>query len=159
MKLAIQQCSPASMDIIHTLPLLHMSVRDQFDDDEFFEEDDDGVFQENIDLNDKSTTTLNMDTPNSDTSSDTKILNANDELGTSNQFSMTKAGRTQAALQSRPQTMDKGIIIKSIQSSIMKLKLTQLKNALKKRGLKSSGSKNALQQRLLLSMLEDIDRM
>ena len=152
MKMAIQQCSPASRDIIHTLPILHMIVRDWFDDDEF--SDPDTTLVDNANTN----TIMMEDFFESDSfSTAASTQNAAQTVTT---FSQTKAGRTQAALQSTINTsskkMDQAVIIQSIQDTVMKMKLVELRAALKKRKLKTSGAKQTLQQRLLHSMMEDL---
>lgn len=55
---------------------------------------------------------------------------------------------------SKHNVIDK-IARESIQSSIQQMKLMQLQDALKSRGLKSSGSKSVLQERLLTVLLDD----
>ena len=166
MKMAIQQCSPASRDIIHTLPILHMIVRDWFDDDEF--SDPDPTFSP---AEDPNTNTIMMDNfsesdslfstaSSSSSSSSSSSQSAESSSQTVNTFSQTKAGRTQAALQSTINTsrkkMDQAVIIQSIQDTVMKMKLVELRAALKKRELKNSGAKQTLQERLLRSMMDDL---
>mmetsp|Transcript_31918 Transcript_31918/g.37204 ORF Transcript_31918/g.37204 Transcript_31918/m.37204 type:complete len:415 (-) Transcript_31918:95-1339(-) len=47
------------------------------------------------------------------------------------------------------------MVLQSIQESLDKMKLAELQRSLKKRGLKSSGSKSVLKDRLLRSLLDD----
>jgi tetratricopeptide (TPR) repeat protein len=114
MKMALQLCpNSKGDDIIHLLPMLHMSRRDWFDDDELTQESEDNV----------------------------------EELLTSRDIP--------ADLPLGIQTKDP-IIIASIFDSISTLKLQQLKEALKARGLAHSGSKNELRLRLFHSLVSDV---
>mmetsp|Transcript_5062 Transcript_5062/g.7328 ORF Transcript_5062/g.7328 Transcript_5062/m.7328 type:complete len:432 (-) Transcript_5062:262-1557(-) len=112
MKMALRLCPSSGKgdDIIHTLPLLHMSARDWFDDDEF-EPVEEG-FQDNL-----------------------------------NDDKYTIKGPTGVGIEP--------LVLQSIQDSISKLKFHELTVALKKRGLKHTGSKEVLQSRLLNSLAED----
>eukprot|EP00957_Ditylum_brightwellii_P198033 15087737-Ditylum_brightwellii.AAC.1 len=47
------------------------------------------------------------------------------------------------------------IIMKSLQDSVDKIKVTELQEALKKKGLKTSGSKSLLQEQLIYSLLDN----
>ena len=47
-------------------------------------------------------------------------------------------------------------LFQSIQDSVGKMKLVELQSSLKKKGLKSSGSKSVLKDRLLRSLLEEV---
>lgn len=106
MKMALRQCIGGNgSDIIHTLPMLHMSRRDWFDDD-IFEEDD------------------GFDFDSEEVSSDQL------PQGSSN-------------------------AVESIKESVKTMRLSALQESLKKRGLKTSGSKSALKSRLQRCLLED----
>lgn len=112
MKMALRQCvSGNGTDIIQILPMLHMALRDWFDDDAFEEDNnfDDGDENDSI---------------------------WNDYLQTANGASSSSAANT-------------------IEESVDNMKLAQLQNALKRRDLKSSGSKSALKERLKRILLED----
>lgn len=110
-----------------------MSKRDWFDDDEFIE--DDGDLGSNFDDNNNnqvighnSSTQLSSSTV--PTTEDTTIMNENKQLDEN--------------------------LIQSIKDSVDKMKLVELQNSLKKKGLKSSGSKSVLRDRLLCSLLEEV---
>lgn len=115
MKMALKLCpsSGKSDDIVHTLPLLHMSARDWFDDADF---DDDPM-----------TTAISTE--------DVK-------------FSPTKPKLA-------PYTYADPYIEESIRSGVAKMKFPQLKEALRLRGLNVVGSKQALQERLFYSLMDD----
>jgi hypothetical protein len=115
MKMALKLCpsSGKSDDIIHTLPMLHMSVRDWFDDSNF---DDDPM------INDSSTEDVEFSPPKP------KIVT----YAYADPF-----------------------IEKSIRNGVGKMKFGELKEALRLRGLNLVGSKQALQERLFYSLMDD----
>lgn len=112
MKMALRLCpsSGNGSDIIHTLPLLHMSRRDWFDDEEF----------EEFEVGQSLTTT------------------------------------TTASKSASPIHVDADpILAESIRSSLESLRYIDLQKALKLRGIKSTGPKEDLQERLFLSLMKD----
>ena len=118
MKMALQLCpsSGKSDDITHTLPMLHMTVRDWFDDDEF---DDDPMDKEVGDSND------------------------------------TGFSPPQPSFPSNSLAYADPVIEESIKKGVGKMRLAELKEALRLRGLKIVGSKEALQERLFYSLMDD----
>jgi hypothetical protein len=118
MKMALKLCpsSGKSDDIIHTLPLLHMSVRDWFDDDEF---EQDPM---------------------------TKESSSGDDV----KFSPPKP-----KLSDNSYAYADPYIEESIREGVGKMRLGELKNALRLRGLNVAGSKNTLQERLFYSLMDD----
>jgi tetratricopeptide (TPR) repeat protein len=111
MKMALRLCPTCKgEDIVHALPLLHMSRRDWFDDDEF----------------DKSSNDVEKISPPKD------------------------SVKTPLGIKSDH------FIIKSLQSDISKMTFQELKTALKSRGIKSTGSKEEMQSRLFLSLIDDV---
>lgn len=108
-KMALRMCpNSKGDDIIHTLPLLHMSRRDWFDDEEYDDESE--------------------ETP-----------------------SVPRAEPIDVPLGVKTDP----IIIESIHDSISTLRYTDLKDALKARGLMHSGSKEELRMRLFNSLVSD----
>jgi tetratricopeptide (TPR) repeat protein len=131
MKMALRQCASSGNadDIVQILPLLHMARRDWFDDEEFSE--DEGDFDFDFD---------NMDGQEDDMSS---------------WSSNTSSGSSGSNNSMHMHTYANDNLFQSIQDSVDKLKLYELKNSLKKKGLKSSGSKSILKDRLLRSLLDE----
>jgi tetratricopeptide (TPR) repeat protein len=115
MKMALRLCPSIGNgnDIIHTLPMMHMVVRDWFDDD---------PVEEGGDESDGSWNTLQA---------------------------------PKRATPSKNNSSPDPLVTQAIQDGVEKLKLTELKEALKVRGLRGTGSKEELQNRLLKSLMED----
>jgi tetratricopeptide (TPR) repeat protein len=117
MKMALRTCPNANgNDIIHALPMLHMSVRDWFDDDAFDEDDD---------------------------------SSGDDDGGRSTTASSRTASGSGSA------TTDQ-VVMASIRQSVSEMKVSQLQDALKLRGLKYHGIKDDLQRKLALSLCDDL---
>ena len=113
---------------MHILPMLHMTVRDWYDDDDF---------EEDIQLEDnKVPVSQKIIIPMHDTSP--AVLDESDAFPRVMNEMTTEM-----------------TMIQSIKESIEKMKLTELQAALKKRNTKSSGSKSILQARLLVILLEE----
>jgi tetratricopeptide (TPR) repeat protein len=120
MKMALRLCpsSGKANDIIHTLPLLHMSRRDWFDEDEF----------EGDPMAGKS-----------------EVGDKKPEFSPSPSEFQKKSTISFAD----------PLIEASIQEGIGKLKMADLQDALSLRGLKTTGSKEGLQERLFYSLMDD----
>lgn len=118
MKMALKfgPSSGKSDDIVHTLPLLHMTVRDWFDDDDF---------DEDINFEDET--------------------NCDDYTFSPPQPNQAVAGMAYAD----------PLIESSIKEGVSKMKLRELKGALRLRGMKTTGSKDQLQERLFYSLMDD----
>mmetsp|Transcript_4234 Transcript_4234/g.8098 ORF Transcript_4234/g.8098 Transcript_4234/m.8098 type:complete len:435 (+) Transcript_4234:239-1543(+) len=126
MKMALRQCvSGNSSDIIQSLPILHMSIRDWFDDDDF-EEDDGSMYTSSND----NKGGLDWDISSSSSN------NSNKPTGTSAVVSSSNAREF-------------------IEQCVTKMKIAELQNELKRRGSKSAGSKSVLMNRLRQILLED----
>ena len=128
MKQALLLCpsSGNGSDIVHTLPMLHMSERGWFDDEPFEEMTDD----HHHDFA-------------SQESSDTASKSKGDPT-------------TKDTITIRGFNIDEDpILVASIRSSLEKLRIVDLQQALKLRGLRWTGSKEELQERLFLSLMED----
>lgn len=114
---------------MHTLPMLHMSVRDWYDDDDY---EEDILFEDNkMPSSQKIVIPIQESNPREP---DTTIP--------SNELVMRENTSGMA-------------IIESIKKSIEKMKLVELQAALKKLNMKSSGAKSILQERLLAILLEE----
>jgi len=126
MKMAIRHCPNAGNadNIIHTLPLIHMSQRDWFDDD---------------DVNANPLALLRPTPP--------EELDAFDEEDDS--ISDYRDRNTDEYVDADP------LFLNSLRTNISKMKLAELTNALKMRGVKSHGSKKELQNRLFRSLMSD----
>ena len=125
MKMALRNCPNAGhgADIVHALPLLHMSQRDWFDDDDM---DDDPL-------------ELLRASPGKEFDDDN-----DEEL------------EDDSTIIAGPDTVDVDPLVSdSIRKSIAKMRLLELQDALKTRGIKAHGAKKELQNRLYRSLLHD----
>ena len=153
MKMALRQgqSSGNGEDIIHVLPFLHMSVRDWFDDEEFSldddaeDDDDDGGDWSSL----TRTGTASIWEKEEPT---TYSWSAIDDA------SLSSEGGSENAETNKQQPKDDGarsVVKIAIESSLEKVRLVDLQESLRKRGLKTTGSKAELQKRLLDALLED----
>jgi tetratricopeptide (TPR) repeat protein len=111
MKLALRLCPNAnSANLVHTLPILHMTRRNWFDDDAF----------------------------------DSKTH-------------VTKLAATIFGLEDSVPTGADPVAVESIRSSIEKMRLVDVRDALRNRGLKTTGSKEEAQGRLFSFLINDPD--
>ncbi len=123
MKMALQ-LSPSlgkSSDMMQTLPILHMTVRDWFDDDEFEANP--------MQLGDED--------------------DAPEESVSGSSFTVQKSN---CKFQ---QTYSDPVVEASILEGVGKLNIAELREALRIRGLKTTGSKESLQERLFCSLMDD----
>lgn len=125
MKMALKTCAQSisgnNQDITYLLPVIHMTVRDWYDDDEFDTEED----TKGIDLNDEQLV-------------EQLLIEGGVELDLdAGEDKMSNNDATSSKLTS------------SLRESIKDLKMVDLKNELKARKLKVSGSKKELQDRLV----------
>ena len=133
--------SQSYLKVIQTLPMLHMARRDWFDDDEFIE--DDGDF--------KTISSSEATITDTDADSDTTTTT----LGTLNDVT-NKIVENKNTAASSSSSIDENLL-ESIKDSVGKMKLVELQQALKKKKLKSSGSKSVLKERLLCALLDEAD--
>lgn len=128
-KMALQ-LSPSvgkSSDIVQTLPLLHMTVRDWFDDDLFDNDDLTAWDEEEI-------------IPNA----------ANDDVARS-----VGVEAAPSKPLSKSEVYSEPSIEASILADVNKLTVLELKESLRIRGMKTTGSKQTLRDRLFYSLMED----
>jgi len=157
MKMALRQgqSSGNGNDIIHVLPFLHMSVRDWFDDEEFSldkdENEDDGGDWSSL----TSTGTASIwEKEETKTYSWSAIEDAKDKAASSEGGQQEKSAR-QVEKEPRKEDGARSVVKIAIETSLEKVRLTDLQESLQKRGMKSTGSKAELQKRLLDALLED----
>jgi hypothetical protein len=132
MKMALQ-LSPSmgkSSDIVQTLPILHMTVRDWFDDDEF-----------------ENNPMLCVNDDNEDDSDQIEDCIVGGS-GNNSSFNSQQKSKIQ-------QTYSDPVVEASILEGVGKMKFVELKEALRIRGLKTTGSKETLQERLFCSLMDD----
>jgi tetratricopeptide (TPR) repeat protein len=126
MKMALKTCAHSisgnGQDITYLLPVIHMTVRDWYDDDEFDVEED----RDEIDLNDAELMEQLL-------SNGGVELELNGDDDNKNNNSATASSKSTS----------------SLRESIKDMRLVDLKIELKARRLKTSGSKKELQDRLV----------
>ena len=136
MTMALAMCNPnTAADIVHTLPLLHMSRREWFDDDDDDMEED---VEEDEQEDDESIQLKVNDPDNDDTNIQSSATNApSSTTNTSDNISP--------------------IVLETIQEGIWELTVAELRRALQVKGLKPrAAAKEELRQKLLESLLEEI---
>jgi len=176
MKMALRQgaSSGNGEDIINMLPFLHMSIRDWFDDDDFTLEDDEELEDEDMfggatasiqDQEEPKTYAWSsrggdsIDGGGGSITADTKANNvAEDSDTTKNEFQSIRSKNNNNADADKDNNDGGGarsVVKVAIEASLAKVRLSELKESLRKRGMKTSGSKAELQERLLNALLED----
>jgi tetratricopeptide (TPR) repeat protein len=132
MKMALKTCAHSisgnGQDITYLLPVIHMTVRDWYDDDEFDMEED------GIDLNDEELMEQLLVKGGVELD-----FNAGEDNTTSNDDTASSK------------------LTSSLRESIKDWKMVDLKNELKARKLKVSGSKKELQDRLVDDLKREAD--
>lgn len=128
-------------DIIHTLPILHMTSRDWYDEEKVNDDEDD----DNHDINQND----NIVVPNPP--SNTLLLENN--LSSDNNNNKRNSVTTDNNNSNNHHT----ILSQSIKSSIEELKLSELQDSMRARNLKIVGSKDELKDRLYHSLITDPD--
>ena len=116
-------------DLIHTLPMLHMTCRDWFDDEAFDEEE--------------------QSLPPQEATVPTAPAGGEQQPTTTSPSSLPFQSVIPV-----PDNIDP-VLVESIRSSIEKMRYVDLQDALKVRSLRSIGSKEELQGRLFHSLLSD----
>ena len=160
MKMALRQgqSSGNGEDIIHVLPFLHMSVRDWFDDEEFSldydakdDEDDGGDWSS---LTRTGTASI-WEKEEPKTYSWSAIEDAKDQAASSEGGSENTEEEEYQNKQHPQEDGARSVVKIAIESSLAKVRLVELQESLRKRGLKTTGPKAKLQKRLLDALLED----
>jgi tetratricopeptide (TPR) repeat protein len=132
MKMALKTCAHSisgnGQDITYLLPVIHMTVRDWYDDDEFDVEEEEDSTDETIDLNDEEMMKQ-------------LLRNGGVELELNNGGEKDEKTNNTATASSK--------LTSSLRESIKDMRIVDLKNELKARKLKTSGSKKELQDRLV----------
>jgi len=132
MALRLSTAGTSAVDIVHTLPMLHMARRDWFDDDEDFDSD---LF-ESDDISDED----------DDNNNDDKLPKAK----------TTKSPKRSTKVELPKELVDANpIVVDAIREGIDHLSILELREALSMRGLKIVGSKDMLQTRLFDSLMTD----
>lgn len=154
MKMALRACadrvSGNGNDITLLLPLLHMTVRDWYDDDEFDNEEEKGIGgggggdeAKAMDAKENDEATEENSPSEKDENDNTMEKNLPTKDGTSMGFT-THVGMS---------TSDR--ILESIRESIRDMTVVELRKELKKRKLKVGGLKRVLQERLVNDLKRD----
>ena len=124
MALRLSRTTAIGSDLIHTLPTLHMKMRDWFDNDDY-EADVRKDIRERIQSKQK-------------------------------QSKSTKgSSKTTVQYQTKDGVVADPVFIESIRTSLFKLRLYDMKESLKRRGLSAIGSKAELREVLYQSLLRD----
>ena len=135
MKMALKTCANSitgnSQDITYLLPVIHMTIRDWYDDDEFEEEDND------LDGDNDIEQVVNGE------GAKLAINEGGDAVATAENANSSKVVVALEKLEQR------------LRESIKDMRVAELKGELKKRKLKLSGSKKELQDRLVDHMKVD----
>jgi len=163
MKMALRQgqSSGNGNDIINILPFLHMSVRDWFDDDEFSLEED--MDDDEDDGGDWSSLTSGgaapvweQQEPQTYTWSKKEREEKREVEGDEEEEPSGKRIETTTSASAKEKDGGARSVVKiAIEASLEKVRLAELQESLRKRGMRTTGSKADLQKRLLDALLED----
>ena len=165
-KVAFKLCTNAagkSADIMDTLPLLHMTVRDWFDDDPYDDEDDeefiglddffaqDGVVGMDGDfgMGDSTSNNNNNNSNTDDSSTTTTIQGIEGKPKPSGTTEEHKSRKHMSDAYSDP------VLEASIMEDVGKMKFDEIREALRIRGISATGSKETLKERLFISLMDD----
>lgn len=167
-KVAFKLCINAgkSSDIMDTLPLLHMTVRDWFDDDPYDDDDEDFIGLDDFFAQGGA---LGMD----DFGIDDRTSNTNNNAGGSSTTTTTKnpegkptpSGTTEQHEQQHNNNNKNSkhmsdaysdpVLEASIMEDVGKMKFVEIREALRIRGISATGSKETLKERLFISLMDD----
>ena len=163
-KTAFKLCNNSmgkSSDILDTLPLLHMTARDWFDDDPYDDGDDEYEEEESTGWHDTEENKKSDDTI--DGLEETSSNNAkNGRKGKTE-----KCDQNSAAISSSSSKKNKNsskhmseaysdpVLEASIMEDVEKMKFVEIREALRIRGISVTGSKEILKDRLFISLMDD----
>lgn len=171
-KVAFKLCTNAagkSADIMDTLPLLHMTVRDWFDDDPYDDEDDeefiglddffaqDGVVGTNGDFGmDDSKSNNNSNADDSSTTTTTKSAEGKPKpSGTTKDEEHDQHNKNNKSRKHMSDAYSDPVLEASIMEDVGKMKFDEIREALRIRGISATGSKETLKERLFISLMDD----
>ncbi len=133
-KVAFKLCNMnagKSSDIMDTLPLLHMTARDWFDDDPYDVEEDDEAF-----------------------GTEESIFKA--ERSKSSKSTVPAGGsKAGGKAEHMSDAYSDPVLEASIMEDVSKMKFDEIRDALKIRGISVTGSKETLKERLFISLMDD----
>lgn len=133
-KTAFKLCSMnagKSDDIMDTLPLLHMTARDWFDDDPYDEDEDEVIGNEGVESE------------------------LNTEVSAKKRTSPPDAGKTSGKSEHMSDAYSDPVLEASIMEDVSKMKFNDIRDALRIRGISATGSKETLKERLFISLMDD----
>eukprot|EP00536_Pseudo-nitzschia_multiseries_P002177 jgi/Psemu1/283534/fgenesh1_pg.29_\ len=154
-KTAFKLCNNSmgkSSDILDTLPLLHMSARDWFDDDPY---DEDGEEEESIvgfDMGIDDRADGLDETPSSTVQESKNGSTEKSGKSTSTRIAKTK---TKSSSNHMSEAYSDPVLEASIMEDVEKMKFVEIKEALRIRGISVTGSKETLKERLFISLMDD----
>ena len=132
-KTAFKLCSMSagkSSDIMDTLPLLHLTARDWFDDDPY-DEDEDEAFESG------------------------GVESKMDGQGFSNKRTLPRESKTNGETEHLSDAYSDSVLEASIMEDVSKMKFNDIRDALRIRGISATGSKETLKNRLFISLMDD----
>jgi len=152
-----------------TLPLLHMTVRDWFDDDPYDDEDDeefiglddffaqDGVVGTNGDFGmDDSKSNNNSNADDSSTTTTTKSAEGKPKpSGTTKDEEHDQHNKNNKSRNHMSDAYSDPVLEASIMEDVGKMKFDEIREALRIRGISATGSKETLKERLFISLMDD----
>ncbi|KAL7558095.1 hypothetical protein ACA910_020045 [Epithemia clementina (nom. ined.)] len=163
MKMALRQCPSAgnAPDLVHTLPMLHMTRRNWFDDDHDFDSD---LFSSSSSTTTTTTTTLQQLEPNNSLlwkNKDSQQISSPSPTTTTTTTTRTDhycADDHNSLAQERIANADP-VLVASLKDGIEELIVDELREELQKRDISSVGSKSELQAKLFDSLMRDVAQM
>jgi len=172
-KTAFKLCNNSmgkSSDILDTLPLLHMTARDWFDDDPYDEDevgDDELEGEESTGWHDTEENKKSEDaideleeTPSNiaknGTKGKTKKCDKNSvAISNSSSSSSSKKNKNKNSSKHMSEAYSDPVLEASIMEDVEKMKFVEIREALRIRGISVTGSKEILKERLFISLMDD----
>ena len=122
-----------SSDIMDTLPLLHMTARDWFDDDPYEDNEEwDEAFENE---GDDST--------------------AGSKKSSNKSSSSNEGSKSNGKAEHMSDAYSDPVLEASIMEDVSKMKFDEIRDALRIRGISATGSKETLKERLFISLMDD----